>query len=273
MAALAFLTPVRPGFHESPTDVEARAVAAHFAYLSALVAEGRVVAAGPCEDGSLGIAVFSKDDVDAARAAMDADPAVVAGVFACEVRPWRMSLFGTGTGRDWTGFTQRIVIEAPSNKAWTLLSTGDGLSRWFVRRAEVTGADGTPSPGDAPLPEGGRIALVWTTACDPSKAMPAGEAVEVNGIEACDAAAGRVRIGWYEDSGWVEFKVVARDDGGCVVELEQRMAATLPHPRLEGPYIGCREGWAFYLTNLKAMLEHGVDLRSATPDVPGQLNA
>lgn len=273
MSAIALFTPTRPGFHESPTDAEREALAAHFSYLRTLVAEGRIVAAGPCEDGSLGIAIFPTDDADAATAAMAADPAVLAGVFRCEVRPWRMSLFGTGTGRDWTGFTQRIVIDASPDAVWPLVSTGDGLVRWFVRRTEVTDGDGAPVAGAAPLPAGGRVSLVWATACDPSQTTEPGEAIEVDGIDACDAATHRVRIGWYEDAGWVEVRLSARADGGCVVELEQRMDAVLPHARLEGPYIGCREGWAFYLANLKAVVEQGIDLRSARPDVAGQLNA
>ena len=41
---------------------------------------------------------------------------------------------------------------------------------------------------------------------------------------------------------------------------------------LESAYVGCREGWAFYLANLKSVLEHGCDLREPQPDRAGLVN-
>jgi hypothetical protein len=48
-------------------------------------------------------------------------------------------------------------------------------------------------------------------------------------------------------------------------EIEQR------HQELEALYKGDEEiyqhlGWSFFMTNLKALLEHGVDLREFDPD-------
>jgi len=71
----------------------------------------------------------------------------------------------------------------------------------------------------------------------------------------------RPGIGWYEDKGWIEFRVLPRDEGGSTVELEQRMEPTADRSLLEQAYIGCREGWAFYLANLKSVAEGGRDLR------------
>ena len=30
--------------------------------------------------------------------------------------------------------------------------------------------------------------------------------------------------------------------------------------------MGCNLGWSFFITNLKALLEHGIDLRETDPD-------
>ncbi|KRG42736.1 BolA family transcriptional regulator [Stenotrophomonas pictorum JCM 9942] len=85
--------------------LEARmgARAAHLARLQALLAQGRLLLAGPCpaidaEDpgaagfsGSVVIAEFT--DLQAAREWADADPYVAAGVYArVEVRPFRKVL-------------------------------------------------------------------------------------------------------------------------------------------------------------------------------------
>lgn len=231
---------------------------AHFAYLQSLVAEGEVIVAGPAEDGSLGLVVFSRADAAAARSLVAADPAVVAGVMTAEVKPWRMSLFGTGTKRDWTGFTQAINVDAAADAVFALLATCAGLERWFIARADA-GCDRAGL-----VPAGGRIVLTW-------RGLGGSEMSEANAILACEAGS-RVRMGWYEDKGWVEFRVIARPGGGSTVELEQRMQPSADRALIEQAYVGCREGWAFYLANLKSVAEGGRDLREQAPDRAGLVN-
>ena len=258
MAAIALLTPTRPGFHHAPTEAESTAWGAHFAYLESLIASGDVVVAGPTEDGSLGLVVFARADAAAAQAMIDADPAIACGVMTAEVKPWRMSLFGTGTKRDWLGFTQAIQVDAATERVFELIATCAGLERWFIRRA-------TASCDRAQfLPVGDRLSLTW-------RGMNDADMTEVDGVLACEPMR-RMRIGWYEDKGWVEFRVTARASGGSTVELEQRMHPSADRALIEQAYIGCREGWAFYLANLKSVAEGGRDLRDPRPDRPGLVN-
>ena len=100
---------------------------------------GKVVLAGPATDGSLGLVVFPHASEAEARELASEDPSVLAGVMAAEVKPFRMSLFGTGSGRDWLGFTQAIHVRADAASAWRMLSTCDGLERWFLARADAIG--------------------------------------------------------------------------------------------------------------------------------------
>ena len=37
--------------------------------------------------------------------------------------------------------------------------------------------------------------------------------------------------------------------------------------------MGCLEGWTFYLTNLKSVIEGGLDLRNKNLDIKGVINA
>ena len=91
--------------HDGPDVLTARMQArpAHLARLQALLAEGRLLVAGPCpaidsEDpgpagfsGSVVIAAF--DSLQSARAWADADPYVAAGVYLrTDVRPFRKVL-------------------------------------------------------------------------------------------------------------------------------------------------------------------------------------
>ena len=88
------LRPTRPGFSPATlTAEEATKVGEHFEHLKAILDRGKLVLAGPCLDGSLGIGIFEAASEEEARRFMETDPAVVAGVFTAEVRPMRISLW------------------------------------------------------------------------------------------------------------------------------------------------------------------------------------
>jgi uncharacterized protein YciI len=88
----------RDGFLAEPTEDERAATAAHLAHLQGLLDRGQLVLAGPSIDGehTFGVVVLECDE-DAARAAMDADPAVQAGVMTARLQPFRIGLL---RGRD-----------------------------------------------------------------------------------------------------------------------------------------------------------------------------
>jgi uncharacterized protein YciI len=91
------LSPTRPEMVTEPTAEEAEAVGAHARRLAAEAARGAVIVAGRTADrgaDTVGIVVFRAPDAAAARAFVDADPAVVAGVMTARLEP--MSLpFGS----------------------------------------------------------------------------------------------------------------------------------------------------------------------------------
>jgi uncharacterized protein YciI len=71
----------------------------HLTTLQGWVAQGRLVLAGPFLDqGAGGMAVVRFDDVEDARAAAKADPAVGAGLLTAHVRPWHLGLAGVDLG-------------------------------------------------------------------------------------------------------------------------------------------------------------------------------
>jgi len=75
------------------TEEEGRVIANHFAYLKRLLAEGKLLIAGPCEDSSMGIAVYETRDEEEARTILAQDPAITGRVFTGEIKPYRVSLF------------------------------------------------------------------------------------------------------------------------------------------------------------------------------------
>jgi uncharacterized protein YciI len=89
---LLLYRPPRPTFESDATEEENRVIGDHFRYLKDLLAKGKLLIAGPCEDASMGIAVIECGNEEEARKVVAADPAVVARVFSCEVKPYRVSL-------------------------------------------------------------------------------------------------------------------------------------------------------------------------------------
>ena len=80
---------------EGPTAEEQRRVGEHFQYLQELCRQGVVHLAGRTLDlqpDGMGIVLFSAPDEAAARAVMEADPAVAHGVFLAALFPYRVAL-------------------------------------------------------------------------------------------------------------------------------------------------------------------------------------
>lgn len=88
--------PVRPELATDPnawTEAELRTAEAHFAYLKAATAAGRVLLAGRCQDGiGPAIVVFEVDSEAEARAFMAADPFVRDGLMRASLHPYRAAL-------------------------------------------------------------------------------------------------------------------------------------------------------------------------------------
>lgn len=60
----------------------------HGAYMKSLFEKKTVLAGGPFGTEAGGLAIVSAANPTEAKALLDADPAVVAGIFSAEVRPW-----------------------------------------------------------------------------------------------------------------------------------------------------------------------------------------
>lgn len=62
----------------------------HLAHLARLAEEGKSVAAGPFLDGGdlRGLVLLRAPDAETASRWAEADPAVISGRLACQIRPW-----------------------------------------------------------------------------------------------------------------------------------------------------------------------------------------
>jgi uncharacterized protein YciI len=93
------ISPKRADFHPSNmTEREREVMGIHFGHLQQLLAEEKLILAGPCLDGKYGICVLEADSEAEARRMMESDPAVVHGVMNCELHHFRVSLFREPAG-------------------------------------------------------------------------------------------------------------------------------------------------------------------------------
>ena len=97
-AWIYFIHPPRENFAATMTAEEEAVWSRHFAQLQGLLADGRLILAGPTlGTANTGIVVFEAPDEDAARQVMTADPVISGGYARSELRPFRVSLL---RGRD-----------------------------------------------------------------------------------------------------------------------------------------------------------------------------
>jgi uncharacterized protein YciI len=90
--------PLRDDFMATMTDAERSAFEAHAAWLHGLLAEGVLIAAGPCL-GTLntGIAIFEAADEETARRVVAGEPVTSGGYMRADLRPYQLGLL---RGRD-----------------------------------------------------------------------------------------------------------------------------------------------------------------------------
>ncbi|NEU07893.1 SRPBCC domain-containing protein [Flavihumibacter sp. R14] len=162
---------------------------------------------------------------------------------------------------DWTKFTKRIGINAGISEIYKLISTPDGLESWFLRLAEFTLPGNGVRTGHSGIQKDDSYRWRWYGYSD--ETTETGKVLEANGadkIKFTFAGECQVTIHAYP------HKEVT------VVEITQENIPTDEKSKINY-YLGCSEGWAFYLTNLKSLLEGGIDLRNRDETIQGVLNS
>ena len=137
---------------------------------------------------------------------------------------------------------QSFYYAVPPERVYSALTEPDELTRWFADKAEIA------------LKKGGAFRLTWSTG------------YTMRGKVKSAAPGKKLQVAW-----------VDRFERGKVFETEARFVftkrgrgtqLTVTHrgfksgKRWVALYGGIESGWAYYLTNLRSVLEHGIDLRS-----------
>jgi uncharacterized protein YndB with AHSA1/START domain len=148
---------------------------------------------------------------------------------------------------DWTKFTQRIVVNAPMEKVYTAWTNCHELEKWFLSKARVKKSADVVEISDA-MQAGDEYAWNWFG----YEFTEYGEILEANGED--------LFAFYFAGKTKVEVKL-SMINNQVLVTLTQ---SEIPEDddSKKSIRLGCSSGWAFFLVNLKAWLEHGIDLRN-----------
>ena len=151
---------------------------------------------------------------------------------------------------DKSRFSVRIPVNVPTDKIFECWTTPQGLEYFFLRRAAFKGKDGTIRQAKDVLQVGDTYRWNWHGY--PDTTFEEGEVLEQNGKDKFRFSFGRAG-----DCTVSIFKL----DTETIVELIQENIPT-DEKGFQYYHLGCKTGWTFYLTNLKSLLEGGIDLRN-----------
>ena len=161
---------------------------------------------------------------------------------------------------DWSRFRLHIPVKTDPATIYRHWTTPEGLESWFLRKAAFTGTDGILRPGNAIIEVNDSYEWLWHGWSD--DVVEKGEILnmEVNFLSFSFGRAGNVDVR------------IRQERKEPVVELFQYGMPT-DEASIVSYHVGCTKGWLFYLTNLKSVLEGGIDLRNKNVELEDVINA
>ncbi len=165
------------------------------------------------------------------------------------------------TTYNWKQFTKRITIDAEPKKILNAWSTQQGLESWFLRSAQFKDPGGVLRIKDEPVQKGDRYKWLWFGYSDAIAEEK--EILYTNGEDELE----------FSFSGGCVVKVkIKQESGETICELQQTMPMD-DEAEQQYFFIECGKGWTFYMTNLKSILEGGIDLRNKNEEIQNVINA
>lgn len=162
---------------------------------------------------------------------------------------------------EWRQFTKRISIKASPKAIYDAWTTQQGLESWFLKLAQFTRVDGAMRSKNSSIENGDRYKWLWFGYDDTT--VEEKEILSVNGWD---------QIQFLFSGNCIVSVSIKQEDGETICELTQQM----PMDSVEEQqhfYIDCGTGWTFYLSNLKSILEGGIDLRNKNVNIKNMVNA
>ncbi|MBT8184648.1 MAG: SRPBCC domain-containing protein [Eudoraea sp.] len=150
-------------------------------------------------------------------------------------------------------FTKKIYIKAPKEKLYWCWGTTAGICSWFLRNATYTGKSGAVRDPEANIEIGDTYCWEWHN----------WDGKEEGTVLAADNDS----LIAFSFAGVCQVSVTLEDKGKAVLVTLQQSNIPLDEDSKMNIYTGCSNGWTFWLANLKAFLEHGIQLNETEFDL------
>lgn len=156
----------------------------------------------------------------------------------------------------WDNIDLQIWVDAPLEVVLWHWSTEAGITRWFVPQCKFTNLEGGTLGEVEPIQVGSRY--LWTWANGVTESGEILSYVDERGLSFT-----------FGEGSTVVVELSATGFRTCV-----RLVQTTEGDEVRRTvvYRDCLQGWTFYLSNLKSVLEGGLDLRDLDPDREGLVN-
>ncbi|MFZ2905432.1 MAG: SRPBCC domain-containing protein, partial [Cyclobacteriaceae bacterium] len=158
-------------------------------------------------------------------------------------------------------FALRITIKADPQRIYDAWATQQGLESWFLRKAEFTMPDGNIRDRSSHVDKGDAYEWLWFGYGDDT--MERREVLEANG---------KNLLRFVFTGGCLVTVFIKHEHGETIAELKQENIPLEDDPKMN-LCLNCSAGWTFYLTNLKSILEGGIDLRNKNDKILNVVNA
>ena len=162
---------------------------------------------------------------------------------------------------DWSRFTVRINIKAPTEKLYHAWATRAGMEYWFLRLSEYLKPDGTIYGNDEYVQKGDKYKWLWHGW--PDETVEYGVILDCNGKDFFKFSFGK--------AGNCSV-TIKKEHGEKIVELVQDNIPDDDTGR-QLWHVGCKTGWTFYFANMKSLFEGGIDLRNRDVHLTNVINS
>jgi len=154
---------------------------------------------------------------------------------------------------NFNSFTKKIYIKASLEKLYWCWATKEGIESWFLKKAQYHCDNGNRHEPKENIKIGDSYIWEWHNWNGQEK----GHVLQANGKDFVEFS--------FAEVSKVSVSLEDKKDA-VLLTLKQYEIPTDDKSKLD-IYNGCSNGWTFWLTNLKAYLEHGILLNEKEFDL------
>lgn len=160
---------------------------------------------------------------------------------------------------DWSQFEERIPIKASNKQIIDAWSTAEAIETWFLSNADYFDKEGQKIGKDQTIQAGYTYNWSWYGYPD---------YVDSGKIISFDE--NKITFSFGEEFTVSVSCIIEQDE--TLLVLHQSGMQTDDQNKMNF-YLGCTKGWTFYMTNLKSILEGGIDLRNKNDELKRVINS